>query len=567
MADPNTCKNAIYSEDVEDYIAEYFSNIEDVERQYNAICSQEIPGKFLMLYRTLQRPFSTSVVGDFYRNIPKLYGLMDISNLEDMGIYKLRRLPYLDLYGSGTLIGIIDTGIDYTNPLFINTDNTSRIAAMWDQTIETGPAPTGVYYGTEYQKEDFNRALASETPLDVVPTVDSDGHGTFVSGIAAGNIDEQNDFSGIAPQAELLVVKLKPAKTYLREFFGVSADAVAYQENDVMLAVEYLQQKALQLNRPISICISIGTSSGDHEGASLMSAYINSISNTPGLCISAAAGNEGNAGHHYSGNVPYGESEDVELKISDKTKALTLEMWSVTPSLFSVAIISPSGEIQEKIPARQDNTTRLTFVLEPTTVEVTYAITDTVTGNELIFMQFTNLTPGIWRIRVYNENTIGTEYHMWLPVSTFVDADTYFLQPDPYITLVETGTTARSIVVSTYDHKGNSIYIASSRGYTLNNQIKPDITAPGVNIYGPVSRNAFGERSGSSIAAAHAAGAAALFLQWGIVEKKRQTMNTSEIKALFIKGADRSSREYPNKEWGYGILNAFNAFESVRKTV
>lgn len=567
----DTCRDAIYSQQVADFIIDYYASPEETKQQYNAICLQEITGKFVMVYQpitgSMESAISTDQIAETYRNIPKIYGLMDTSNLEDMGVYKLRRLPYLDLYGSGTLVGIIDTGIDYSNPLFISANNTSRIAAIWDQTIETGPAPANVYYGTEYSREQINQALASDTPSDIVPTVDDDGHGTFLAAIAAGNIDDANSFSGVAPQADLLVVKLKQAKTYLRDFFKIPEGAVAYQENDIMLGIEYLRQKALELKRPIAICLGLGTSSGDHQGSSHLSEYLDSISNQPGLCICTAAGNEGNTGHHYSGDVTNGQSQDVELKVSEKQTGLVLELWPVAPALFAVGVISPSGEIQERVPARQNASVELTFVLEPTTVRVTYATTDTKTGNEMILMQFSNLTPGIWRIRVYNENTIGTQYHMWLPVSTFVDPDTYFLQPDPYITLVETGTAGRPIVTATYDHRGNSIYIASSRGYTLNGMIKPDIAAPGVNIYGPVSRTAFGERSGSSIAAAHAAGVAALFLQWGIVEQKRQTMNTSEIKALYIRGATRTTREYPNREWGYGALNAFNAFESVRNTV
>ncbi len=572
--DPNKCREAIYSEQVADYILGFTLDIErfrPIRPQYDIVCSQDIMGQFSIVYQNVTGSMSNvitpSLIADFYQNIPKLYGLMDTSNLEDMGVYKLRRLPYLDLYGSRTLIGIIDTGIDYTNPLFINADGTSRIAAVWDQTIQTGPAPNGVYYGTEYNKEDIDRALKADNPKSVVPTEDENGHGTFVAAIAGGNIDDKNEFSGVAPQAEFVVVKLKPAKKYLRDFFGIEEDAVAFQENDIMLGVQYLRMKAIELNHPISICIGLGTNSGAHEGASYFSSYLDFISIQPGLCICTAAGNEGNAGHHYSGSLESGANEDVELKVSEKQKNLVLEIWSKTPTLFSIALISPSGEIQERIPAKQGLNASLSFTLEPTVIRVTYSTTNLVTGNEMVLIQFRDLVPGIWRIRVYNDSTIGANYDMWIPISVFVDDATYFLRPDPYITLVETGTTVRPISTATYDHKGNSIYISSSRGYTLSGQVKPEITAPGVNVYGPVSKTAFGEKSGSSIAAAHAAGVAALFLQWGIVEKKLQTMNTIEIKSLYIRGAVRGSIEYPNREWGYGVLNAFNAFESERKTV
>ncbi|MDO5293384.1 MAG: S8 family peptidase [bacterium] len=563
----NRCRDAIYSEEVADYIIENTASLSNIDNSQNLICTQEITGKFQMVYIPITQPITTRVITNSYRNLPKLYGLMDTASLEDMGVYRLRRLPYLELYGGGTLVGVIDTGIDYTNPLFLNTDNTSRIAALWDQSVRQGPAPSGLSYGTEYLKEDLNRALASENPLEVVPSTDEDGHGTYISAVIGGNIDEKNDFSGVAPRAEFVVVKLKPAKQYLRDFYKVPNGPIAYQDNDIMLGVEYLRRKAIELGRPIAICIGLGTSSGDHDGDANISNYLNSIANQTGVCICTAAGNEGNTGHHNSGNVDIGEYKDIELKAGEKQTGLTLELWSITPTFFSVAIISPSGEVAERIPARQGTDAEVTFVLEPTTIHVTYALSDTATGNELIFIQFDNLSPGIWKLRVYNDSNIGTRYNMWLPISQFVDQDTFFLEPDPFTTLVETGTTSRVISTAAYDNKGNSIYIASSRGYTLSNQIKPDLAAPGVNIYGPVSRLAFGEKSGSSIAAANATGVAALFLQWGIVENKRPVMNTSEIKSLFISGADRRAREYPNQEWGYGELNAYNAFEGARKSI
>ena len=148
--------------------------------------------------------------------------------------------------GRGTLIGIVDTGIDYTNPLFRYQDGSTRIAGLWDQSIPTGedvippgvPAYyelSGASYGTEFTREQINQALASDSPLDLVPSTDTNGHGTFLAGIAAGGSLPEQDFTGAAPECEIIVVKLKQAKRYLREFYLVSQDADAYQENDIMM--------------------------------------------------------------------------------------------------------------------------------------------------------------------------------------------------------------------------------------------------------------------------------------------------------------------------------------------
>lgn len=569
MADNKLCRERIISEEYADFLID-FLNDKNYVLQGSVPCVQHISEQ----YRVLHIPFKSedlelAILEGYYNTIPKLYGLMETSSLEDTDILKLRRVPYLDLLGQNVLVGIIDTGIDYLNPLFINEDNTTRIKYLWDQS-ENEERKVGnrqiVPYGTEYRNTDINEALRSEDPLDIVPEVDADGHGTFLSGIVGGKDDIENDFTGIAPLSNLVVVKLKPAKKYLREFFEIKEDAIAYQENDIMSAVSYLLTKARDEKKPISILIGLGTSQGDHDGNSILSSYLNSIANIVGVCVTTAAGNEGNSGHHYQGNIPYDTMEEVEIKVGENDKGMTVELWALSPASFSVGLISPSGEKTNRVSPKLEGIGSISFVLEPTTVQVAYALTDNTSGNELIFLRFSNLVPGIWKIIVHNEADVITRYDMWLPCTDFLSTDTYFLKPDPDITLVETGTTAKPICTGTYNHKNNSIYISSSRGYTLSDYVKPDIVAPGVNIYGPIGKNRFGAKSGSSIAAAHSAGVAALFLQWGIVNKNKPSFNTSEVKAILIKGANRENRTYPNQEWGYGRINAYNAFDSLRNS-
>lgn len=560
------CQRAIYGNEFADYIVTYAGELSEIRNYFDVYCLQLVMDYKAIIYSESTGNVIPSINKNGYRAIPKLYGLMDTSNVEDIGVLRLRRLPFLDLLGTEVLMGIIDTGIDYQNPLFQNADGSTRIFSMWDQSIQGENPPDDLLYGTYYTGEQINEALKANNPLEVVPSTDEDGHGTFLAGISGGNIDVENDFTGIAPAVKFVVVKLKQAKQYLRDFYGVPDQAVAYQENDIMLAIKFLILESRKFKRPLSICIGLGTSSGEHDGSSPLSELIDSVSNNTGICISAAAGNEGNIGHHYQGDIPYRGSEEVEIKVGEEDKAFTLELWSLKPSVFSVGIISPSGEVSQKVAAIPRTSVSINFVLEPTKVQVTYAILDTATGNEVVIIQFKDLIPGIWRIQVFNEYNVGTRYDMWLPISQFVTGDTYFLKPDPYVTLVETGTTSRCISTATYNNKNKGIYISSSRGYTLTDQIKPDVTAPGVNIYGPVGKNRFGTKTGSSIAAAHTAGVAALFLQWGIVDRNRLSINTSEIRALLIKGATRTDREYPNREWGFGVINAFSSFESIRSS-
>ena len=137
----------------------------------------------------------------------RLYGLSDLTAAEDLGVLKLRRQPYLNLTGRNIIFGIADTGIDYTHPVFRYRDGRSRILAIWDQTSETTD-DVDVPFGRIYLQEQINEALESENPLELVPVTDENGHGTFMTGLAAGTEVEEENFTGIAPDADILVVKL-----------------------------------------------------------------------------------------------------------------------------------------------------------------------------------------------------------------------------------------------------------------------------------------------------------------------------------------------------------------------
>ena len=292
--------------------------------------------------------------------------------------------------------------------MFLNADDTPRMLAIWDQTVREGTPPEHFIYGTEYSREDINEALKSDYPLDLVQTTDEIGHGTFAAALAGGNIDDANDFTGIAPEARFIIVKLKQAKQYLRKFYRIPDKVPAFQENDIMLAMTYLGYKAGEVYTPLSVYLGLGTSSGDHNGDSPLSTVIKTLGSYRGVCISVAAGNEGNQGHHYLGNVDMNRYEDVEIRVGENDEGFTLELWAVTPNLYSVAIISPSGEISDRVRPRSDHTITISYVLEPTTIYVSYENPETSTGNELVLMRFTTLISGVWRIRVYNETNSGS---------------------------------------------------------------------------------------------------------------------------------------------------------------
>lgn len=124
-------------------------------------------------------------------------------------------------------------------------------------------------YGKEYRKEQIDEALASTDPLSLVPVTDDSGHGTFLAGIAAGRTEEDADFTGAAPSCSLGIVKLHPAKQYLRDYYQIPASATAYQSNDIMTAVTYLRFLAYRHQMPLVICLGLGTNQGSHDGLRL----------------------------------------------------------------------------------------------------------------------------------------------------------------------------------------------------------------------------------------------------------------------------------------------------------
>lgn len=563
--DRNQCEEIIYSNDYADYILEYTSGIDMLKEIYKPACLQNINNRFYIIHQRLVGNPIVTLDQYGYTTVPKCFGLLDTSSMESAGILRLRRQPYLNLTGNGILIGFIDTGIDYTNPIFRNADNSSRIVSIWDQTNRDGNPPAGLYYGTEFRQEQIEEALAAEDPYSIVSQRDENGHGTFLAGLAAGNDDPDNQFTGAAPQTQIAVVKLKGAKQHLRDYYCIQEGVPAYSEADIMVGIRYLISMAFQLRMPIVINIGLGSNAGNHSGIISISRYLNILSLTTGTALVAAAGNEGNRGHHYSSSmIEDGESEDIEFRVAENENGVYMELWTSAPNLFSVGFVSPLGESTGKIPLWYRDGRPITFPLENSQIYIHYTVVETYTGDEVVIMQLITPTPGIWRLRVFNDGTDSASFNVWMGMEQFLKEETFFLNPDPEITICEPGNAANVITMTAYDNTTDSIYTNASRGYTITNDIKPELAAPGVNVYGPVANNRFGTKSGTSVAGAITAGAAALMLEWGVLKGNSLTMSTTEIENYFIRGARRVNMDYPNRIWGYGELDLYGVFESMR---
>ena len=568
----DNCRERILSDLYADLIVDFMPPAGTVfPEQIEDYCYVSV-GDYNLIYvnRASIPPFSMDLYS--YVSTPNLYGLIQNSfdpvRVEVSGILQVQRPP-LSLDGRGVIIAIIDTGIDYTLDIFKDSNGESRILSIWDQGEESGIAPEGFLYGSEYSRAQINEALRSENPYDVVPSRDELRHGTSMAGVAAGSrIDGGNTYVGAAPAADIVVVKLKQCKPYLRDFYLIPDDVPAYSESDVMLGIKYAESFAVAFERPVVICLGIGTNQGNHAGTSALARYISQVASTRNCAVVVGGGNEGNAAHHFAGKLRTGSNDltnfqDVEIRVGSGVRGFVLEMWGNVTDTFYISIRSPGGETVQPTRIRSGRGGgSYGFVFEETRITIDSILVEHSTGEELIVMRFEAPTEGIWNIRVLAQGEVyNGVYHMWLPIRQFMTGEVYFLRPDPYITMTEPAFAENALSVSTYNDRNNSFYQESGRGFAKDERIKPDIAAPGVNI-----STIYGTQTGGSLAAAITAGAVAQFMQWAVVEGKRPLVEGVEITSYFIRGASREGNlEYPNREWGYGSLNIAGTFEVIAR--
>lgn len=557
-------ENPAQSQRFGDFIVKYMQNVKDTMELFPGTSFQAINEIFGVLYVPLESMGELEVTGTSYNSIPKCYTYMDMEAAGASGITRLHDHPYLKLRGKGTAVAVIDSGIDYQNAVFRNAGG-SRIAYLWDQSLEDGTdiAGTEVPYGRLFRKNDIDQALAFEDPFSVVPSRDTNGHGTALAGIAAGNMVPGENFTGAAPEATLIIIKVKPAKQYLRNFYLYPPDAEVFQENDVMMAIAYAISWAKKLEMPLSICLGIGSSQGAHLGTNALSQYVDYVANFSQVSVSVAAGNEGNTRNHSTGIFSQGREQVVtELRVAEREQGFTMEFWGEPPEIYGLSIQSPTGEILEVSSSIGSRTQELSFVFVETKVYVNYILIERQTGYSLVYIRFFHPASGIWKIFTQARNRQNVQFHMWLPVEGLISQDTYFLEPSPYTTVTAPGDARNSITATAYQHRDGSIYIAAGRGYTPDGMITPHLAAPGVNVKVPLVRGGFGTRSGTSISAAQMSGIAALLFEWAIIRDNQPFFTGSSVKYYLQRGARREeNKQYPNPEWGYGKVDLYHTFE------
>ena len=457
----------------------------------------------------------------------------------------------LRLTGRGVLIGIVDSGVDYRHPAFLTADGKSRILRLWDQSIPGNP-PEGYATGTEYTNEEINEALSLSVQEGrrLVPSEDVSGHGTAVLGVAAGS-----DFSrgavkrGVAYESDLLVVKM-----------GIPRQDSFPRTTELMQGVDYLVRQAIRLGRSIAINLSFGNNYGSHRGDSLLETYLDNVSGMGKNVICVGMGNNGNDALHTGGMLSPGEIQEIELGVGAFEPTLNVQLWKNYEDEMEIYLEHPAGErvgpLFETLGAQRwqaGNTKLLIYYGKPAPYHVTQEI-------YVDFLPQDEKTPyvdsGVWKIILAARNIKNGEYFLWLPGGKTLNPGTAFYLPRPQGTLTIPATARRVISVGAYDARQNTYADFSGRGCRALPYPKPDLVAPGVDIYAPRSGGGYASFTGTSLSTPFVTGAAALLMEWGITRRKDPYLYGEKLKAYLRRGAKalQGSEKLPNDLIGWGRL-------------
>lgn len=445
------------------------------------------------------------------------------------------------LSGQGVYMAILDSGIDYADPMFRYADGTTKIAWLWDQgkrgDAEKGEKPPqGFFTGVEYSRKMLNANLQKNSER---LTTDVTGHGTNVAKIAVQG----------APESELIVVKLDTAR-------GTYPSTVS-----LLRAFTYVAKKAQAENVPVAINLSYGNTYGAHDGSSLLERFIDNITEVGRNVICIGAGNEGASAGHFAGKLSENEIQRISFAMGTYERSFSLQLWKWYADRMDISILSPAGE-QYLIRNQDAGGEAQQAVMEQTKLLIFSGRPQPYRKREEVYIDFipveTYLNTGIWTIEITPRRIVNGELRLYMPSAVVRSENTRFLLPSPAQTLTIPSTAQKVITVGAYNAYVRSYAAFSGRGDADSRRAensKPDLAAPGVNI-----RIGEGEGgavvSGTSYATPFVTAAAALLMEYGIVRGNDPFLYGEKVKAYLHAGARQLPGYdiWPNDQVGWGAL-------------
>jgi minor extracellular serine protease Vpr len=546
-----------YGSNTWELIVKYTGDIQSVAKRFGASAVVLLGGYAIVTMPQEHINEFADCAEVVYIEKPHRLFFSDRQALERSCVYYAWSEPY-SLGGEGVLAAVIDSGIDWKNTDFRNSDGSTRILKLWDQTVapeSSGYAPPeGYVVGTEYNRDVINLALSGDEAAlrSMNLSRDYSGHGTFVTGIAAGNGQGMaGSFRGVAFESELIIVKL-----------GDSEQRQFPRTTRLMEAVNYCIMEAQKEGKPVVINMSFGNNQGSHDGTDLLSTYLNAASDVWKNVIVCGSGNEAGNGIHASGMLSGRKAESVELAVGEYESGFNLQLWKNYSDEYGVELIAPSGERSGNL--RTYGADRMS--LDNTQVYLYYGQPTPYSRYQQLYFEFVPaggyVTPGVWRIVLTPVRIVDGRYDLWLQESATLNEDTRFFSPSEETTLTVPSAAGKVITVGAYNSRTDAYADFSGRGYTrTNDNIKPDIVAPGVNIVSTAVNGGYTVRSGTSMAVPFVSGSAALLMQWGIVKRNDPYLYGEKVKAYLIRTARHLPGEpVPSKRTGWGALCLRNVF-------
>lgn len=515
-------------------VVRYTGSLDGLRTRYPQIRIRELLNQYAVLIvpETLVDAVSQETVIEYVEKPKQLYFELQAGKAASCinAVQQGMNNPF-GLFGKGTIVAVIDTGIRAESMEFRNADGSTRILNIWDQTT-----------GTEYDRSRIDEALQNETKDTAgIPGADVLGHGTQVAVIACGS-------SGVAAQADILVVKL-----------GLAAKNGFPRTTQLMEALDYVVRKAIDYGKPLAVNISFGNNYGDHTGSSLLENFINDIADSWKCSICIGSGNEGLGAVHTGGTLTEDMEETVELAVSGYETGLSIQIWKDYWDDIAVEIIAPSGRnlgrIQENSRVsriRYKDMELLTYFGEPSPFRIRQEIYIDMIP-QTVYIQ-----SGLWKLRLIPRSIRNGRYDMWLPAQGALNFGTGFTSPDSASTFTIPSAAAKAVTVGAYDAGTGSAAPFSGRGYIVeiggSLMVKPELAAPGVNVLVP-SVSGMARVSGTSYATPFVTGSAALLMEWGIVRGNDAFLYGEKLKAYLIKGAEPlAGAAVPDTQTGWGRL-------------
>lgn len=569
----NSSQNIFRNPDLFHYLVHYIGDVEAEIANYPNLSIIIITSRYAILSspETLETilaspPFETII----YIKPFTIYSLQQISPLEASQAEFLQLDLPLNLLGTGVKVAVIDTGIDYLNEEFMDEDGNTRIDYIWDQSAENSTTQIdgfNIFFGAVYNSEQIQQAIdlyrQGGDPYSIVPVKDEIGHGTKTSGLIGARGKNPN-IRGVVPDCRFIVIKLAEELAF-RKIYQVNINEPIYNVASIFAALRVISNYALTIRDPIVVYLPLGSSLGNHKGATLLERYINSLALLNGFTIVTVTGNERNTRRHASGTLrPEDPIKTIDLDVAPGQGTLIVDIWVDLPNVVSIDIISPSGDNTGVINYSTNTYTTHTFVFENTTVTVLYFIPEEGTGDQNIRIIFQNLQPGIWRLRFLGNQIIGGNINVWLPQGGLTLPGTQFNPADPYGTITSPGNSPFIITAAAYNQNNNNLVDYSGMAF-ISGYINPiDVAAGGENALTTAPNNEIAIISGTCVAAAIVAGACAMLFEWGIVQGNDKNLYTQTLKTYLARGVnERSGDIYPNPHWGFGMLNVLRLFDNI----